>query len=612
MKRLRRLCEWVGRRRFPAIPVAVGLVLVAPSLWVGLQSDDLMIRATVLGLHREEVVRRPWEAFTFLTGDPAENERMQDMGWMPFWLDLRCRAAFFRPLTTLTHMADHYGWPGLPWLMHVQSLAWFGLLLWAVAALYRRLMGRALPLWTAALAALLFAVDDGHGIPAGWLANRNAVLACLFGTLALLAHDRWRTDGWRAGAALAPLALLAALLAKEEAVCACAYLAGYALFLDRGTRRRLLSLLPYLAVAVAWYAVYRALGYGVARSAMYVDPGRDPLRFLRRAANAAPLLLLGQWGVPDSDASSLLSAAALRVHWFWAVGFLGVMALLLAPLLRGSRLARFWAFGMVASVLPACAPFPSDRLLMFVGLGAAPLLSEWLAGRSERAGWLPASRAWRAVARVAAPVLVAINLVLSPLALPVEAVSFRFIGQVLDRHFESLPADEALRGQTVIFAASFMSLADYMWQMPRIERGLPLPRRTLQLSASGSGAAIRRADARTLVVRPHQGYLCPPRGVPGQEHREPTFSARPINRLFDALLRAPDDPLPLGYAVDVPDATITVTALTPDGRPAEATFRFKLPLEHPTYRWLVLTKRGFVPFQPPAVGETVSVASPLP
>jgi hypothetical protein len=88
-------------------------------------------------------------------------------------------------------------------------------------------------------------------------------------------------------------------------------------------------------------------------------------------------------------------------------------------------------------------------------------------------------------------------------------------------------------------------------------------------------------------------------------------SGAPLHRLFDVLIRPAYSPMKLGQVVELPDATVTVTALTEDGRPAEATFQFRRPLEDPSYRWLMLQGETFLPFVLPAVGETVRVASPL-
>ena len=71
--------------------------------------------------------------------------------------------------------------------MHVHSLLWFVLLLFLVTKFYRRILG---PTWLAGLAVLLFAVEDGHGSPVGWICNRNILIAASFGIGCLIAHDR--------------------------------------------------------------------------------------------------------------------------------------------------------------------------------------------------------------------------------------------------------------------------------------------------------------------------------------------------------------------------------------------------------------------------------------
>lgn len=53
--------------------------------------------------------------------------------------------------------------------------------------------------------------------------------------------------------------------------------------------------------------------------------------------------------------------------------------------------------------------------------------------------------------------------------------------------------------------------------------------------------------------------------------------------------------------------TVTVTALTTDNRPAEATFQFDVPLESPSLLWLCFRGDGFEPFTPPAVGQEVEI-----
>ena len=108
---------------------------------------------------------------------------------------------------------------------------------------------------------------------------------------------------------------------------------------------------------------------------------------------------------------------------------------------------------------------------------------------------------------------------------------------------------------------------------------------------SQSAVAIHRPDARTLLIRPVDGYL---------------------GLIYDRLYRNRDYPMSLGERVELTGLTIEVTALTDDGRPAEAAFRFHIPLEDPSLLWLKWEGGSFVSFTPPSVGETVELPAPIP
>ena len=51
--------------------------------------------------------------------------------------------------------------------------------------------------------------------------------------------------------------------------------------------------------------------------------------------------------------------------------------------------------------------------------------------------------------------------------------------------------------------------------------------------------------------------------------------------------------------------TVKITKTTSDNRPYEAAFIFDVPLEDTSLRWLQFKDGAFVPFTPPAIGETV-------
>lgn len=599
------------RRRYPAPLVLLGLVLALPSLWGGVQLDDFTIRAASRGCETVRLAGSRWEPFTFLDGDPEHTRKLMERGLVPWWTDPHCRLAFMRPLTAVTHMLDYLVWPDLPWLMHLQSLLWFALLIWAVATLYRRLICRTAPAWIAALAGLLFTLDDAHAMPVGWLANRNALLAAVFGVLTLIAHDRWRRDGWRPGGLLAPWAMLVGLLCKETAVSAGGYLLVYAIFLDPGrARSRWLSLVPYLVVGGAWYAVYRQLGFGVAASGVYADPAHDPMGFARHVTSYAPVLLLGQWGLPMSDVGISLSAFASGMLWLWAIVFLAMVGGLLVPLVARDALARFWTLGMALSLLPACLAFPMDRLLMFVGLGAMGLLAQWLGGLQEGASWVPRRAGWKRPARVFAWLFVAIHLVVAPPIFLAMLHLPKILGHEASPLWDTFPTDPQLPNQTVVIVNPVSLGEAWLRAQIREYHGEPFPASTLLLTSACSTVRLKRIDERTLVVRPRGGYL-PPRGRWPECDRPPVFSVVYAAQFLERLVRGDGNPLRLGETIELKAVTIEIGELTGDGRPASVSFRFRAALEDPSLRWLQATKDGYVPFRPPAIGATVEVPSPV-
>ncbi|HEX9007142.1 MAG TPA: hypothetical protein VF889_07600, partial [Bacteroidota bacterium] len=259
----------LGAKSLPLILAALAVALALPSAWTGWQMDDLLHRYMLLGYPDVSGKRTsPLDLFYFMDGDSAHAQVLMDAGVTPWWTLPTIRLSFWRPLSSLTHWLDYRLWPDSSVLMHLQSLLWFALLVFAAALLYRRLLGH---VWLAGLAALLFTLDDAHGLAAGWLANRNALVAGVLGVATLLAHDRWRRDAWRPGSVLGPLLLLLSLLAGEMALGTCAYLVAYAAFADPAARRaRLLTLLPFAVVAVGWLGAYTLMGYGTRGSGFYV------------------------------------------------------------------------------------------------------------------------------------------------------------------------------------------------------------------------------------------------------------------------------------------------------------------------------------------------------
>ena len=77
----------------------------------------------------------------------------------------------------------------------------------------------------------------------------------------------------------------------------------------------------------------------------------------------------------------------------------------------------------------------------------------------------------------------------------------------------------------------------------------------------------------------------------------------------DWLARNPDASFDTTFSQRIPDATVYVREVTPDGRPTVVEAVFDAPLSDPRYVWTVAALGGFEPFAVPAVGASVTVSA---
>jgi hypothetical protein len=147
--------------------------------------------------------------------------------------------------------------------------------------------------------------------------------------------------------------------------------------------------------------------------------------------------------------------------------------------------------------------------------------------------------------------------------------------------------DEAVAKQDVVVVNPLSLLHAVYFPLERELAGLPVPRRMRCLSSGTGGMTIQRPDLNTLVIGVEGGY---------------------IGWSFERLFRDERHPVRVGDSVALTGMTATVTAITDDGRPAEAAFRFAVPLEDASLRWIWWHDGAFRTFVPPAVGESVVTA----
>jgi hypothetical protein len=580
----------LSSRSLPFIAAILAVLLASPSLHLGFVADDHFHHLKIVGSPEfPQIEARPLDMFSFVESNPELVHKAVDRGLLPWWTYPGVKARFLRPVTAVTHWLDYTLWPHHPWLMHLHNLLWYAALIVAVGWLYREHIQ---PLWLVGLSTLLYAVDGAHAFPAAWVANRNACVAAFFGVLAVIAHGRWRGNRWRAGAVLGPGLLLASLLAAEGGLGIAAYLFAYAVCLDRGSRRsRIVSLLPYAVVIVAWRVVWSALDYGVSDLGLYADPLDEPLRYAGAVIQRVPILLLGQWGVPPSDVAMMIGARG-RVYLCLAGIVVGLVLLALCwPLLRKDRLARFWGLGMSLSFLPVAATFPHDRLLLLPGIGAMGLLAMYLRyalpGKRVDAQQRRAHRA----RGIAAGVLILLHLVIAPIAL-VHRSAHAFGTPALRQAFGAdMPLPDQVGQQDLIIVNPPSPLHVIHLPFMRALNDQPVPRHLRALVPGLSPVNVHRTDDHTLVITPDTPIL---------------------TWVFIRLFRNEKYPFHAGDQLALTGMTVDVLDTTPDGRPTKVAFRFGVPLEDPSLWWVAFSNGRFEPFEPPEVGESVTLDPGLP
>jgi hypothetical protein len=571
----------LGSRYAPVAIIAVALLLCASSLGGDRTLDDWVLavvtrgEGAALGLSSKR-----WDCFTFTTGDPLQNAALMSRGvLLPWWTDPELKLAFFRPLSAVTHLLDELLWRARPTHLHAHSLFWFSSLLVAVGALYRQFSADSR---LANLAFALYAWDDAHGATLSWLANRNALISGVFGCACIAAHDLWRRGRGRQYGLLALGCFALSCLASELAVGALAYLVAYAAFIDRSPlRQRFLSLLGYGLAVLSWRTAWSVAGYGARGSASYVDPLFDPLGFLAAAPHKWLCLLQGQLGIIPADFGFLGSASQQGLWILTALFTLAGAAVLLRPCLAERR-ERFWLAGALLSLVPMAASFPSDRLLVFVGLGFMPLFARAFQLRLGEPIEAPQLRKGLLLPCGLALSFFAVHGIFAPLLLPLRAAQ---MGRMARAESDALRDLRALAGTTnkalIILNAPSVVLASYA-QLRLRAQGQPPFARLYVLSAADSPVVVSRSGTSELTLQAEQGFL-----------------RSPLERHY----RAQPSSLAAQGRVELPGLTAEVAASLADGRPQALRFAFTAELSE--YVFVCWSEGHFRRCQLPEPGQAL-------
>lgn len=562
-----------------SIILVIGLVLFAPSLRAGFLLDDFYYLGAVEGRFPEYNTKR--SLFPFFINDEEATAAIAARGGYPWWIDERVRGETFRPLSDLLIRADHGLYEGAPLGYHIHSLAWWAATLLACGLV----MGRALRGGIAAVALLLFALDEVHVMPVTWIANRNALVALAPMLFGLWAWMRWCETRWRPGRWLALAGIVIGLAGGELGVAVLAYFVAYTLLGAPPTsvRARLRRLAPIAALGVAYALTYRLLGFDSSGSGAYHDPIHDPVGFLRGVATGVPTLLasgIAGFGADFWFAVPSLRPAQIIVGSLATVGLLGLLRSCWPDVDDATRRGVRWLLtGSALSLIPATAVFPSDRMLLVPGVGLAAALATVLvqAYRSRRT-----RRRWLLVG--AGGYLALVHLLVAPvLAVGLQTLLTKHGRESLELAASPVVAGAGGKEAILVFAPDHVVSLYLPVMIDHL--GRPAPKGWRPLSIAPYDHRLTRSGPRTLELEVAGGGVM-------------------LRSIFEALYRDPRDPLSPGTVVERGLLSAEILAANDRG-PTRVAFHLDRDLSDPSFYFLAWQDGELRRLELPEIGDTL-------
>lgn len=387
-----------------ALAIATGVALRWPAMHAGLYTDDYSHHIMLEG--KGPGARAPWNLYKLLSGDETEIQALKNFGTLGWWCHPRTRLAMFRPLSSLLIVFDHYILGTNTFAYHIHSLLWWVFMAGCLAVFLRSL----LPLTVAAMAVVMFAVEEGNAMLFLWVANRCALVSLSCALLGLWLYIRWRNGKSTRDFWLSLICFTFALLGGEWTYPLFGYIFAFELFFkDEPPAKRFRASAPFLGLATAFAVTTRLLGFGSQYSAIYLSPTDDFPRFLYQGTFRFFALIadLGfgipadWWHLGSPWRTSILSLGIIsppvwRIIPSWQLWhfLLGVTAavfgvFLIRWLLRGcdpkkSVLIKWLLTGALIALLPMVLPFIASRSVVPACIGLSAVLAILLTEATRR------------------------------------------------------------------------------------------------------------------------------------------------------------------------------------------------------------------------------------
>lgn len=584
--------------------VVLGIATRPYALVVGPAADDFAQFGMLKGDY--PVARGVTDLFDFTDGTNSDLTTLVRSGFFPWWSHPALRLSMWRPLSSILMWFDLHAFGNHYVLYHLHSYLWWSALAVIVGSLWVRLM----PLGVCAVALVLFAVDEAHGVLIAWIANRNAITSAVFGVLALFTHIAWRDRRSPRGRFVVVCSCFAVALGfGEYALTLLGYFVAYEWCARRESgRARVGALLPVVLPTVLYLALRRYLNYGPLHSGIYVDPFSEPTAFMLAAVQRIPVffadlcvgLRADYWtfGLPWSDwlyRRGLVSAEWLSslepwrtAHWTIGLGAAVLYAAVAYSVLRARpRTDPLWwlTLGSTLALMPAVAPFPSSRLLVAALIGVCPLFATFVTeGVAQRR---------RPIRVVTSAAFGALQLLLPSWHTYAETRNLHIGASAIRREVHEMQVDNTLLPyqRMIVMNAVDAGLGFYI-PLIRLEAGLAAPERCWVLSGSPTPMNVIRTGSRTFEVE----Y------VGGQSG---TGSS------YEQMFRSQAEPLRVGDKFDLDGMRVEILAVR-NGGFTHARFELDRVLEHPTLVFVYAGWDGLRRFSMPGLGQRSIVEGPIP
>lgn len=589
--------------------------MMLPALKTGLVMDDLVQRIPQLkpseippDLYRTGVVPdNPGQLSTVLfelfgfPRDETRNRIIKDYGLLPWWLPDGARASLWRPLTAFTHWLDYRIFPDKPALMHAHNIAWFTAVVFLAAITYRRIIG---PTGIAALATLMFVLDKNTYFPVMFVANRGFIVALCLGLICFLMHHKWRSTGSTSAAILSVIFFSLSILANEAGVSTLAFILAYALVLDKASwPKRFSTILPAILVIIIWRIIYQSLGYGVSGiGEAYLDPGREPLKFLYHLPAYITGIFAGQFSAVSPEIFMAINFKYFVIVSVFYISFSIVAIVLFLPVICKNTLARFWFAIALFAAVPIVAA-PSGKNFGFVAIGAFGFIAVFAGDLFKNKSLVPTLRLYKYPARVFCIILLIAHI-------PMAAAAKLAVPRVMPFLLRSIANPNGLnnvslsKDSNVVIVNTTCQLSVSAIPTNAAYYGQTIPTSIHTLASAYSALEIERTGENSVVVRSKEDNLF-------TSDQSSSFHFSHAFAIMDMLFFT-NQTFEEKHRFAVKGMTVDVLALDSNNLPKELAFTFDVPLEHENFRWLKFNWYTFSyePFDLPKLGQTVTTDGP--